>query len=138
MSGEELRKRLTDGGYTVNSIAKLLGKKSQDISQILNKTADIKTGFLEELCRVLKVDMTFFYGGSEFLSVFSSSSNIDTTQIPKILYDDLLKNTVTKSLYEEMEKKFVASVRENEQLKNQISLMQQGMTIPEIAQKEAG
>jgi len=137
MSGEELRKRLTDGGYTVNSIAKLLGKKSQDISQILNKTADIKTGFLEELCKVLKVDLSFFYGGSEYLTIVSIP-NADATVVPKFLYDELKESTVAKTLYNELKEEIYEYRDRIKDLENQISLMQQGLTIPEIAQKEVG
>ena len=67
--------------------------------------------------------MSFFYGGTTYLPF----SNIPTEQqqVPRFLYDD-------------MQAKLLESVRENEQLKNQISLMQQGMTIPEIAEREVG
>ena len=52
---------MKDAGYVLADIARLLGVSSQSVNQSLN-AKDIKSGFLEELCRVLKKDMSFFYG----------------------------------------------------------------------------
>ena len=60
MSGEELKKKLKDAGYTQAEVARRLGVVPQSIIQTL-EAKDIKTGFLEDLCRVLDKDMSFFY-----------------------------------------------------------------------------
>lgn len=60
MSGEELDKKLTEAGYVKAEIARLLGVPPQSVNQSLN-AQDVKSGFLEDLCRVLNVDMSFFY-----------------------------------------------------------------------------
>jgi transcriptional regulator with XRE-family HTH domain len=60
MSGEELDKKLKDAGYVLADIARMLGVPPQSVNQTLN-AKDVKTGFLEELCRILKVNMGFFY-----------------------------------------------------------------------------
>lgn len=67
MSGKILREILERGGYSITSVAKLMGTNHQSLSQILNKTSDVKTGTIEKLCEVLNVDMTFFYGGTDYL-----------------------------------------------------------------------
>ena len=134
MTGEEVKKKLAKEGYTITKLATLLGTSQQNLSVKLSKEA-VKTDLLESLCDALNKDFTFFYGGTTYLPM--ASINVDQQQVPKFLYDDLLNSTVRKSFYEELEKKLLESIRENEQLKNQISLMQQGITIPEIAQKEA-
>jgi transcriptional regulator with XRE-family HTH domain len=64
MSGEELDRKLKDAGYVMADIARLLGVPPQSINQSLN-AKDIKTGFLEDLCRVLGKDMSFFYGAAD-------------------------------------------------------------------------
>lgn len=61
MSGEELDKKLKDAGYVLADVARLLGVPPQSINQTLN-AKDVKSGFLEDLCRVLKKDISFFYG----------------------------------------------------------------------------
>ena len=60
MSGEQLDKKLKDAGYVLADVARQLGVPPQSINQTLN-AKDIKSGFLEDLCRVLDKDMSFFY-----------------------------------------------------------------------------
>ena len=60
MSGKELDKKLKSAGYVLADVARLLGVAPQSINQTLN-AKDVKTGFLEDLCRVLDKDMSFFY-----------------------------------------------------------------------------
>ena len=122
MSGEELKIQLSNQGYTITRLAELLGESQPNISAKLSRDS-VKTDFLEKLCDVLNKDMSFFYGGTKFLVINKSSS--EQQQVPRYLYEDL-------------KKELIEAIRENEQLKNQISLMQQGLTIPEIAQKEVG
>lgn len=61
MSGEELDKKLKNAGYVLADVARLLGVPPQSINQTLN-AKDVKSGFLEDLCRVLEKDISFFYG----------------------------------------------------------------------------
>lgn len=63
MSGEELDKKLKGAGFVLADIARLLGVAPQSINQALN-AKDVKSGFLEDLCRVLNVDMSFFYSST--------------------------------------------------------------------------
>lgn len=68
MSGEELDKKLKDAGYVLADIARQLGVPPQSVNQTLN-AKDVKSGFLEDLCRVLNKDMSFFYGDASISSV---------------------------------------------------------------------
>ena len=89
MSGEELKEKLINGGYSVTAIAKAMNIKHQELSQKLNKSSDIKTGLLEDLCKSLKIDMSFFYGNTEFLpSYFSSNAGEQT--VPISLFKQIL------------------------------------------------
>lgn len=60
MSGEELDKKLKNAGYVLADVARLLGVPPQSINQTLN-AKDVKSGFIEDLCRVLDKDISFFY-----------------------------------------------------------------------------
>lgn len=71
MSGEDLKQKLKEAGYTQAEVARRLGVIPQSVIQAL-EAKDIKTGFLEELCKVLNVDMGFFYG---------KMSSVDDTDI---------------------------------------------------------
>lgn len=62
MSGEELKKKLKSAGISQAEIARRLGVVPQSVIQTL-EAKDIKSGFIEELCRVLDKDISFFYGG---------------------------------------------------------------------------
>ena len=130
MSGEELKNTLLNKGYTLTEVAKLLGTPQQNFSQTLNKTFDIKSGMLESLCLKLHVDMSFFYGGTPFLPDCEKEKpkdeeiKTDSRPVPKYMYDEL------------KEEAYAYRDQINE-LQNQIRLMQQGMMLSDIAQKEA-
>lgn len=64
MTGEQLDKKLKDSGYVLADVARLLNVPPQSLNQTLN-AKDIKSGFLEDLCRVLGKDMSFFYESNE-------------------------------------------------------------------------
>lgn len=121
MSGEEIKRKLIAEGYQITSIAEKLNLSQPNMSRALG-VADVKTGFIEKLCVVLNKDLSFFYGGSTYLPVGVS--------VPE-------EQNVLKCLYNDLKAELLDAVRENEQLKNQIALMQKGMSIKEIAQKEA-
>ena len=62
MSGEELKKKLKSAGISQAEIARRLGVVPQSVIQTL-EAKDIKSGFIEDLCRVLDKNISFFYGG---------------------------------------------------------------------------
>ncbi len=61
MSGEELKKKLKESGISQAEVARRLGVIPQSVIQAL-EAKDIKSGFIEDLCRVLDKDISFFYG----------------------------------------------------------------------------
>lgn len=65
MSGQELKKVLTENGYLLKDVATKLGLTQPNFSQIM-KAQDVKTGTLENICDVLGVKMDFFYEGTRF------------------------------------------------------------------------
>ena len=99
MSGEELKNILLRHGYTLTEVAKLLGSPQQNFSQTLNKTSDIKSGLLENLCLKLHVDMSFFYKGTPFLPEYNKDdakdieAKTDSRPVPKYMYDELREET---------------------------------------------
>ena len=103
MTGEELRKKLKETGISQAEIARRLGTIPETIGQKF-EAKDIKTGFLEELCKVLEVNMSFFYGG-------------DSSQVS----DELEKaKTTIKHLYEAVEQ----LQEDNSRLKSEIIHLQ--------------
>ena len=62
MSGEELKQKLKSAGISQAEIARRLGVVPQSVIQTL-EAKDIKSGFIEDLCRVLDKNISFFYGG---------------------------------------------------------------------------
>lgn len=103
MTGEELRKKLKETGISQAEIARRLGTIPETIGQKF-EAKDIKTGFLEDLCKVLEVNMSFFYGG-------------DSSQVS----DELEKaKTTIKHLYEALEQ----LQEDNSRLKSEIIHLQ--------------
>lgn len=93
MSGEELKRKLTETGFSLSRISQLLGKTPQQLDQALN-AKDVKTGMVEELCRVLNLDIPFFYGAGDRIvasdnsTAFKGNGNTVGADVSKFL--DLL------------------------------------------------
>lgn len=64
MSGEQVKAKLQELGIPLNKIAEKLGVVPQSLNQTLN-AQDVKTGFIEDLCRVLNVSYSFFYSDDD-------------------------------------------------------------------------
>lgn len=64
MSGEELKKKLDGLGISQAKLAELMGVFPQSFNKTL-QADDVKSGFIEKLCRVLGKDISFFYDGGE-------------------------------------------------------------------------
>lgn len=62
MSGEDLKKKMESAGISQAEIARRLGVIPQSVGQSLS-AKDVKSGFLEDLCRVFDMDISFFYSG---------------------------------------------------------------------------
>ena len=60
MSGEELKQKLNEAGYSQAEVARRLGVIPQSVTQAL-EAKDIKSGYLESLCKALDLNMGFFY-----------------------------------------------------------------------------
>lgn len=110
MTGEELKKKLKETGVTQAEIARMLGTIPETIGQKF-EAKDIKTGFLEDLCRVLGKDMSFFYSSA----VYSEDKDKLMEEINKLRNDNLLL------------------VEENSKLKKELRLMSD----PNQPQKES-
>lgn len=65
MNGEELKNKLRLTGINLTDIADKAGMSQANFSASL-KVKDVKTGFIEKLCDVLSLDLSFFYGGTKY------------------------------------------------------------------------
>lgn len=65
MTGEELKTILVRNGLQQKDIAEKLEMSQQNFAASL-KVRDIKTGFLEQICDVLNVPISFFYNGTNY------------------------------------------------------------------------
>lgn len=63
MSGEELKKKLDAVGISQAEISRKLGVIPQSVNQSL-AAKDVKSGFIESLCREFDLDVSFFYEGA--------------------------------------------------------------------------
>ena len=94
MSGEELKMKLKEAGFSQAEVARLLGVSPQSFSQSL-EAADIKTGFLEQICRAIGKNMTFFYGDIDL--TVTADPNTMQEQIFKLRTENaLLKEEVER------------------------------------------
>ena len=76
MSGEELKKKLESAGISQVEISRKLGVIPQSVSQSLS-AKDVKSGFIESLCREFSLDVAFFYGGEASTSGEEVSKLLD-------------------------------------------------------------
>lgn len=102
MTGIQLKSILYKTGLTQIELAEKMGMSQQNFNKSL-MVKDIKTGFLEKLCEVLNVKMSFFYpddydrGGGSFGSANSAtavgSGNTATTGAS----DDMVKQLLSQN-----------------------------------------
>ena len=85
MSGEQLKRRIKELGISQAELARRLNVIPEAIAQAL-KAKDVKSGFLEDLCRVLGKDMSFFYGG---VAESKPAQEEKDTAVPYFIYRDL-------------------------------------------------
>lgn len=76
MSGEDLKKKLESAGISQAEIARRLGVIPQSVGQSLS-AKDVKSGFIESICREFGLDAGFFYGGN----VQSSDNSVKEMKI---------------------------------------------------------
>lgn len=77
MTGDELKKKIKETGVSQAEIARRLNVIPEVVGQKF-EAKDIKTGFLEDLCRVLNKDMSFFYGDA------SASSSLLEEEVKRL------------------------------------------------------
>jgi DNA-binding Xre family transcriptional regulator len=102
MTGIQLKSILYKTGLTQIELAEKMGMSQQNFNKSL-MVKDIKTGFLEKLCEVLNVKMSFFYpddydrGGGSFKSAHSAtavgSENTATTGAS----DDMVRQLLSQN-----------------------------------------
>lgn len=102
MTGIQLKSILYKTGLTQIELAEKMGMSQQNFNKSL-MVKDIKTGFLERLCEVLDVKMSFFYpeaydrDGGSFSSANSAtavgSGNTATTGAS----DDMVKQLLSQN-----------------------------------------
>lgn len=103
MTGERLKHILYMAGISQTELAEKLGTTQQNLYGAL-KVQDVKTGFLEKLCEVLEVKMSFFYpddydrgGGGSSKSAHSAtavgSGNTATTGAS----DDMVRQLLSQN-----------------------------------------
>lgn len=61
MSGQHILDLLKQEGYSVNEMAKMIGKAQQVLASAL-KHDDIRTGLLEDIAKAMGKPLSFFYG----------------------------------------------------------------------------
>ncbi len=102
MTGIQLKSILYKTGLTQIELAEKMGMSQQNFNKSL-MVKDIKTGFLEKLCEVLNVKMSFFYpddydrGGGSSKSAHSAtavgSENTATTGAS----DDMVRQLLSQN-----------------------------------------
>ncbi|MCM1078530.1 MAG: helix-turn-helix transcriptional regulator [Bacteroidales bacterium] len=84
MTGSQLKQILLTAGYSAKAVAEKAGMSQQSFSQML-AAADIKSGLLERIAKVLNKDMTFFYPCASGTHVPSTPSATRDEIIARVL-----------------------------------------------------
>lgn len=79
MSGQHILDLLKQEGYSVNEMAKMIGKAQQVLASAL-KHDDIRTGLLEDIAKAMGKPLSFFYGET-YGNVSQSSGQNSATAI---------------------------------------------------------
>lgn len=89
MSGEELREILIRNGYILKEVASLMGMSQPNFSQLM-RVQDVKTGTLEEMCKVLGKSMGFFYSDCQSKESHNESIELAMLKGQVMAYQDAL------------------------------------------------
>jgi transcriptional regulator with XRE-family HTH domain len=76
MTGQHIQDLMKQEGYSVNEMAKMIGKAQQVLASAL-KHDDIRTGLLEDIAQAMGKPLSFFYGET-FGSVTVTGNNSTT------------------------------------------------------------
>ncbi len=122
MTGAKLKEKMKLLDMSQAEIARRLGITTPTITSWF-KYQSVSTKILEDLCDVCNVTLDFFYKDTKYISHKESSAEINKEGNFAALFEKILKerDDYKDQLYI---------------LKNQLSDMQRGKTIPEIAKKE--
>jgi transcriptional regulator with XRE-family HTH domain len=77
MTGQHIQDLMKQEGYSVNEMAKMIGKAQQVLASAL-KHDDIRTGLLEDIAQAMGKPLSFFYGET-FGSVANITGNHNAT-----------------------------------------------------------
>jgi transcriptional regulator with XRE-family HTH domain len=76
MTGEKLKRIITENGYTLASAARLLGMSSQHLNQALS-VADVKSGLLEKVSETFGISITALYGETQGMAITGNGSGVN-------------------------------------------------------------
>lgn len=79
MTGQHLHNLMKQEGYSVNEMAKMIGKAQQVLASAL-KHDDVRTGLVEDIARAMGKPLAFFYG-EEFGVVAQVTGSSNATAI---------------------------------------------------------
>ena len=77
MTGQHIQDLMKQEGYSVNEMAKMIGKAQQVLASAL-KHDDVRTGLLEDIAKAMGKPLSFFYGET-YGPVTQVSGNIGNT-----------------------------------------------------------
>lgn len=79
MTGQELRVILSKCGKSHAELAAALGMSRQNFSGMLN-VADVRTGLIEKLSKILDVPLSYFYGSGVEISATNNSVAVNGSE----------------------------------------------------------
>lgn len=79
MTGQHIQDLMKQEGYSVNEMAKMIGKAQQVLASAL-KHDDVRTGLLEDIAKAMGKPLSFFYGET-YGNVSQNSGSNNATAI---------------------------------------------------------
>lgn len=116
MSGEELKRIITTVDIPQAQIAEMLGIFPQSFHTLL-KSKDVKSGMIENLCRILNKDITFFY------PAYAHARNISVESVTSVKDDTQLVHTLEHQITE-LQRQIQGLQRDKEDLRAYIRVLE--------------
>lgn len=89
MNGKTLKEQLKSTHYSLAEIASKMGITPQTLNSIFN-SADVKSGVLETLARVLDLPLAYFYGDTFNITGSGNATGNNSTNMVNATDDKLL------------------------------------------------
>jgi len=125
MTGQHIQDLMKQEGYSVNEMAKMIGKAQQVLASAL-KHDDVRTGLLEDIAKAMGKPLSFFYGET-YGNVSQNSGSNNATAINNSTATTISNDDRILSLLLSKDEQLTLAMKQTSKAQEQTSKVQSQM-----------